>query len=212
MAAAPKLAAVTGPVLSERLQQLLADTAMPTPYPVTDSIVVAPPTKRRRDDMRDAQIRVMASQQLLNQIIEHAFPPRPAYPDMPAAPPATATAKHLAAYQSAVEGFDKLVANWETLNAAWDAEVARHQEAIENLAAKIAEDSSAYTRALFGGSYQAVIDFFDDHPIELWEAFNRDVQKHFGLIADTLPDDGTCAECGHVVDAEQAGKAPTPST
>jgi hypothetical protein len=50
-----------------RLAELQAATNLPTPYVVTDDIVITPPTKARGDEIRESQMVVMIYNQLLNE-------------------------------------------------------------------------------------------------------------------------------------------------
>lgn len=196
-------------VPSERLQQLLLATHTPEVWEVTDQIVITAPTKKRRQQIHDAQMSLVIQQQLLQESINYTLAPRPEYPKMPEPAGARATKAQQAAYQAAVTHFDTLVSQWETLNRDWEASVARLQEVTDTVTARIREDSDAYTRALFGDSYDAVITYFDDQPAELWDLFQTEIQYHFKLAVrpPEVPDDGRCPHCGQVEDGEQAGKA-----
>jgi hypothetical protein len=60
-------AAKTLGVPAGRLLQLSIETRTPQPYVVTDSISITPPTKKRAELMRDAQLASMIGRGLLNQ-------------------------------------------------------------------------------------------------------------------------------------------------
>jgi hypothetical protein len=209
---------------SDRLQKLLASVTVAQPYPVTDTIVVAPPDKRRKDAMREAQTNLIIHSQSLERAYSRVGPIRPEYPPMPQPPePVKAGAKKDAIevynsavelYGTAVEHWQKLVAEWGIANTEWEAAVTRNQDALDDLNAKIKVDSETYTAELFGSAHEAVDDYFDGQPPELWDAFVQDIKQEFGIIAKPaqLPDDGTCPACGHAEDEEQALKAPTSST
>ncbi|MCV7354497.1 hypothetical protein [Mycolicibacterium fluoranthenivorans] len=201
------------PVPSERLQKLLLDTNRPDPYPVTDTLVIVPPTKKRRDELRESHREIEIAQQLLARALLTAPSPRPEFPAIPGALPDKATAKQQASYKVEVTQFEKLAAGWEQLSAAWEGGVAKFEAAVAAHRAKISEQADRYTRALFGAAYDEVLAFFDDQDPELWDAFQVDLQEHFRIIpkAPEVPDDGTCPHCGHVEDTEQAGKAPESS-
>lgn len=194
---------------SERLQQLLLSTHTPEAWEVTDRVSITPPTKRRRQKMTEAQMSIAVQQQLLSEAMNHVLAARPEYPTMPAAPGEGATKATYSAYEAAVSHFDKLVETWERLNKEWEDSVERHQQVVRAISDKITEDSDAYTRALFGDAYDDVIGFFDDQPSDVWEKFQSEIQYHFKLAVrpPEVPDNGTCATCGLVQDAEQAGKA-----
>jgi hypothetical protein len=53
-----------------RFLELSQKTNKREPYSVTDTITVWPTTKKRREDMRDAQLKVMIGNQLLDQAMK----------------------------------------------------------------------------------------------------------------------------------------------
>ena len=193
---------------SERLQKLLRDTNTPEPWEVTDDIVITAPTKRRRQQMTEAQMSIAVQQQLLSEAMNYVLAARPEYPNMPAAPTEGASKAVYAAYDAAVGNFDKLVATWDDLNRQWEESVDRHQQVVRTISESITAASDDYTKALFGDAYESVIAFFDEQPSDVWERFKTEIQYHFRLAVrpPEVPDDGICPTCGHV-DAEQAGKA-----
>lgn len=209
---------------SQRLQQLLAKVAVAQPYEVTEDIVISPPTKRRRDAMSDANMNLQIQNSVLQKAISRVGPARPEYPKAPVPPEPLGKnprPDHLESYQAAVseygtavEHFQKLVSEWETQLGNWEAGVARQQEALDDISEKIQSEAKRYTRELFGDSHDAVVEFFDGQPPELWDVFVDDIKQAFGIIPkpEQLPDDGSCPSCGHIEDVEQAGKAPTSET
>lgn len=52
-----------------RLAELQAETNLPQPYVVTETITIIPPTKERADKMRESQMAMMVYSQLLNEAI-----------------------------------------------------------------------------------------------------------------------------------------------
>ncbi len=212
-------------VPSERLRKLIASEAkVSEPYDVTDTISVKPLTPKRSDAMATAATGISIQNSLMNKAMRRAAAPRPAYPTPPAPPEAPTNfkdPKQVAAYEKAVGSYEKaieawrgLVAEWERLQANWEAELERLEGAMNAAADKVQQHSDEYTKAMFGDAYDAVIEFFDDQPIEWWNAFVTDIKDAFGIAAkpSQVPDDGCCKECGHVVDEEKAGKAPESST
>lgn len=198
---------------SERLQQLLLATHTPESWDVTDQIVITAPTKKRRQQMSDAQMSIAVQQQLLSEAIKHVLANRPEYPSPPTPPDAGASKAVYAAYEAAVAGFDNLVSTWNHLNQEWEDSVERHQQVVQSISDSIAEASDSYTKGLFGAAYDDVIAYFDEQPAELWQAFQAEIQYHFKLAVrpPEIPDDGKCPSCGQVEDGEQAGKAPASS-
>jgi hypothetical protein len=63
--------------MSARLLELSAETSTPEPYPVTETIVVQPPTRTRRKDMNAAEMKMYLCTQLLSQAINAASAPEP---------------------------------------------------------------------------------------------------------------------------------------
>lgn len=202
-------AAHTAVLPSERLQKLLIDTNRPEPYPITAELSIDPPTKKRRDELRESQMEIAIAQQLLDQMMNHVLPARPEFPAPPEPPAAAATAKQHAAYEASTGNYNKLVDRWHEQNTDWEKTVTRHQSTMNALADKITEHSHRYTRALFGPVYEDVTAFFDDQPPDLWDAFQIDLQEHFRIIAKApeVPADGRCPECGHIVDEDEAADA-----
>lgn len=72
-------------------------------------------------------------------------------------------------------------------------------ESLERLTATAAEE---YDRALFGDSYDAIMELSKQWTGFRWNAFYKDVQDIFLPV----PQDGLCPTCGSVVDKEEAGK------
>lgn len=75
---------------------------------------------------------------------------------------------------------------------------------------KIVNDADeAYNRLFFGGQHDDVMKFFADRQPAHWQAFCADIKAHF---LPSTPATGACPHCGHVVDADLAGKDSEPST
>lgn len=195
---------------SERLQKLLLAAAVPDPYEVTEGIVITVPTRHRRQVMADLELATTANRSVLVKLIDMELPKRPECPVMPEPPSSKLTKATYAAYESAVEQYRTLESEWERLDQEWQSAVEKHRELINSISEKMTANSEAYTKALLGNAYDDVLEFFDDQPAELWQAFQADLMYHFKLAVrpPEVPDDGTCPECGKIVDEEQAGKAP----
>ena len=175
----------TGP-MSERLLKLQLETGVGEPYKITSDLSVDPPTKTRGTALNEAAMRLGILQTMLTQAINQSIP-RPVRPDY------TASADDHAAYDTAL--------------AEWTAEVERHDETTNAIAAKITEAELDYNRAFFGPVYDDVMAFFEDKPQKLWDAFVVDIKREF---LPPQPDNGVCPTCGHT-DDETAGKAPESS-
>lgn len=197
-----------------RLALLIAETKMPEPYVVTDTITVQPPTKARSQALTDALTAMAITNSLMQQALKFGGPARPDYPVMPQPPEGETTPETLEAYQAAIDAHEALVAEWEELQRGWEGQVEKLDSAMNDLSAQMAKHSDDYTRALFGAAHDDVMAYFADQPVELWNAFVEDIKDQFGLSPkpSQVPDDGKCASCGHVADEEQAGKAPESST
>lgn len=188
--AAKKLAAVQ-PIdwkPAGRLLELIRETNTVEPYEAFDGVAIYPPTKRASKAINSAQMTIYISQAALSEALQRANKPQPEHPG------AAATAEQIAVWETAVEA-------WKTQRLAGEADM-------QALNAKIQEATEESDRAFFGPHYDALIDFFDDQPKALWDAFVADINKHF---AQSVPDDGVCPHCGHV-DEDAAGKDSAPST
>lgn len=203
-------------VLSERLQKLLADTSGPSPYPVTDdgAVVVTPLTRKRSQGIRASQVDVGVTNALLQQALNRSAPERPQYPVMPEPPEKGAATGVVDAYKKAVETWKTLVSQWETLHEQWEREVERNSEVLTELAERYKASQDRYWRELFGAAHDAVMAIFDELLEGEFDLFAVELQQHFGLVAkpSQVPEDGSCPECGHMEDEEQALKAPESST
>lgn len=207
-----KNGSVTHHAMSSRLLELSADTNLPQPYPVTEAIVVQPPTRTRRQAMHDAELRMFVNAQQLAKAMAAASEPPPAFPteaddSLTAAPAgddgtnedelrqarAAARAAELAAHDAAL--------------AAWDKRTAAVNRKVESINAESRSANDDFDRAFFGTAYEAVIDYFEDKPT-LWELFVPDIKAEF---LPPAPHDGKCTTCGRM-DEEQAGKVPESST
>lgn len=197
-----------------RLAKLIVETTMAEPYVVTDTITVAPLTKARSQALTDALSAMGLTNSRMQQALKSGAA-RPEYPAMPVPPSEDdTTPETLAAYEAASAAHETLVAEWEVRHAKWVADVEKLEAATKDIAAEIEARSDDYSRALFGDAYDDVMAFFADQPVELWNAFVTDIKEEFGLAPkpSQVPEDGKCTSCGHVIDEEQAGKAPESST
>lgn len=169
--------------LSARLLELAAQTNDPQPYPVTETIVVQPPTRTRRTAMHNAEQKIYVFRALLASAIDRATLGSPTLPKDPTDEQRTA---HEAAY-----------AEWKSMTEA-------AQEQVSNLNDEISSATADYERAFFGDAYKAVIDYFEDKP-SLWDVFIPDIKSEF---LPPAPDNGVCPSCGRVDDEEAAERAP----
>ncbi|WP_458317108.1 hypothetical protein [Mycolicibacterium brisbanense] len=196
-----------------RLAKLIVETTMAEPYVVTDTIIVAPLTKTRSQALTDALTKMGVTNSLMQQAMKGSGLTRPEYPAMPQ-PPGDVNPETLATYQAAITAHGDLVLEWEKRHAQWEADVDKLEATMKDLAAEIEARSDDYSRALFGDAYDDVMEFFAGQPVELWNAFVTDIKEEFGVAPKhaQVPEDGKCTSCGHVIDEEQAGKAPESST
>jgi hypothetical protein len=168
--------------MSERLMKLHVDTNCPQPYEVADGVFVKPPSRKRREEMNNAEMRIYLATSLLNEAANRNIPPAPS------------------------EGKTG-EAEWKAAKAEWDLQVKASQDEMNGFSEQITNARTDYDKAFFGDAYDTVIELFDDEdlPVQLWDEFVTDIKNEF-LPTAKLPEDGTCAECGQVVDEEQAGK------
>lgn len=68
---------VTHSAMSGRLLELAAEVGTPEPYPVTETVVVQPPTRTRRKAMTAAELQMYLCSQLMSQAIGAASSPEP---------------------------------------------------------------------------------------------------------------------------------------
>lgn len=196
--------------LSERLLKLSIDTNVPEPYPVTDKIIVEPPTKKRGEEMRDAHTKILVSQTLLNALLTK-IDNRPTPPVVPDELPEDATEEMRAEHAAVEAAYEEAAAGYEVALANWEEECKAAETQSEELATTIKDATDQYHRAFFGDTHDALMAFFDDKPQKLWDAFVDDIKSEFlGIVH--APADGTCPTCGQVADAEEAGKALSSST
>jgi uncharacterized protein YjdB len=178
-------------VMSERLMKLHVDTNCPEPYEVADGVFVKPPGRKRREAMNAAEMRIYVASSLLNEAANRNIPPAPPEP------------------KKAVE--QNAVAEWQAAKDEWDLQVKATEAEMNQFSEQITTARADYDKAFFGDAYDTVIELFDDEdlPVQLWDEFVTDIKSEFLPSGKQLPDDGTCPECGQVVDEEQAGKAQT---
>lgn len=212
--------------LSPRLQELSAKTTPIEPYPVTDTISIEAPGKKRRADLNDAYATIQACIAKTNALFRR-HDPQPIPPVAPEVPevdelPADATdeqrAEHEAQAAEKIADYEARVAEHTKLVEAYTEELSAWQDRVDNIdaiAEKISEDSKAaaeqYNRALFGAAHDDVMALTEDWDPMLWDEFLNDLNAHFSSSVNA-PDDGICRTCGQVIDEEQAGKVPSSST
>lgn len=184
--------------MSQRLLDLAVETNTPQPYPITDSIVVAPLTRTRTRDLNAAELERYLLCGLLNRVVATPLGPEPVVPPEPDLPEEP-TAEQQEAYDEWAQTRDA--------HAAWVASRDGAETRAAELNAKIAEAETRYDKAFFGDAYAKVMEYFEDKP-QLWEKFVPDIRAEF---LPPAPDNGVCPTCGHV-DEEQAGKAQASST
>jgi hypothetical protein len=165
--------------LSARLLELSAETNNPEPYPVTETLIVYPPTRTRRKAMNAAEMKMYLCSQLLSQAINTSSSPEPELPEDPTD-------------EQQVE------------HAQWLVDRAEAQAKLAGINEQHDSAEIDYEKAFFGDSYKAVMEFFEDKPL-LWDKFVPDIRAEFLPV---VPDNGQCPTCGHVGDEEAAGKAP----
>lgn len=173
--------------MSDRLARLHAETNDPEPYPVTDDIIVYPPTRTRHREMGDAEMSLFLLTGLRAQAVDRSTDPAPALPENPSE---EQRVEHAVA-----------LADWQLQNDSIEGKLAEIND-------KIAESTADYERAFFGDAYDDIIDFFEDKPA-LWDKFVADIKSEF---LPSAPADGKCPTCGRVEDEEAAERAPKSST
>lgn len=171
-----------------RLAELMAETVTPEPYRVTTKIVIDPPTKRAARKMNEAHMQVFVCQTLLAAALNQVQAPKPARPET---------------------DDPQQLAEWENAVAEWEKGTKLAQEQLNSLRDEIAKAQDDWNRAFFGDQYDNVVEYFEDRPQKLWEAFEKDIKARF---LPPEPEDGKCPSCGRVIDEEAAGKEPSSST
>lgn len=189
----PKFGTPTGKFL-----ELSQKTNKPGSYEITAQLAVAPPTKRRREQMRDAEQRMVIGQAQLNIAYSLANVPSP---PMPATPPKPDGDDEQAA---AAAEYKQDLAQWKAEVAQWRDNLFAAQQQIAEYTAQIKQADADYDRAFLGDDYEKIVEFFDEQGESLWDEFRVDLSKHW---LPSRPDDGTCPTCGHIDDEDTAGKA-----
>lgn len=184
--AAKKLVAVQDLKPAGRLLELIRETTTVEPYEAFEGVFLHPPTKRASKAIDSAQLTIYISQAALAEALQRANAEAPEHPGKDATP-------------EQLDGWESDVVAWRTRKLAGEEDMKAFQ-------VKIAEATVESDRAFFGAHYDSLMDFFEDQPKALWDAFVRQINDHF---APHVPDDGVCAQCGHV-DEEQAGKDSAP--
>lgn len=196
---------VTHHALSQRLMDLCAETRIPQPYPITDTLVVTPPDRHRRRGMYEADIAIFMARQMLAQALKAAAEPAPEPP--PDAPTSDEVDDESAATEESPDSASTHKQHTEAM-AAWMQRTAEVATRIKAINAQIESAADDYDRAFFGVAYDAVMEFADAMPFH-YDRLLPDIKAEFLPAA---PDDGTCSQCGQVVDEEQAKKAHASST
>lgn len=190
MAASKKLAAVQ-PTLMDlgkpagRLLELTLEVKTPDPYVVTDKITIAPPTKKTSARLDELNWSVVTNQAILQEAIRRNMEPRPNVTDMTDEDAAVAVQ-------------------------AWENRALAAGDLITELREKVSDDTTEWNRVFFGDQYDNLQAFFDDKPKQLWDRFVDDIRSDF--LNTNEPEDGVCAECGHVLDEDAAGNVSASST
>lgn len=186
--------------LSPRLQELSAKTTPVEPYQVTDEISIEHPGRKRRDELNESYAQITTcnarSAALLSSLNDAPRPPNTPADD---------------ATDEQVAEFERLNAEFDALMATWVERMNKFDEKSEQLAADSAAASKRYQQALFGPAYDDIMALSENWDPQLWDDFVADVNAWCGRGVNPPPD-GTCRTCGQVVDAEEAGKAPSSST
>lgn len=173
--------------LSARLLELNAETNDPQPYPVTETIVVQPPTRTRRTAMNNAEQKLFVLRGLLGSALNRSTVGPPVLVEDPT--------------DEQREAFKVDQAEWLSMTSAAKVQA-------DNLTDQIVSVTQDYERAFFGAAYDDVIEFFEDKP-NLWDKFIPDIKAEF---LPPAPDNGVCPACGRVDDEEAADRAPKSST
>lgn len=184
---APKFGLPVGKFL-----ELSQKTNKPGPYPITSKLVVTPPTKKRREQMRDAERRIVVGQAQLNIAYSLTSVPAPPLPaQAPAAPiadlgddatdddKAAAVAAAEEANKAAAAEYKRDVAVWKTEVGQWRENLTGAQNQINELTEQVKQAEIDYDRAFLGDQYDEIVEFFDEQDESLWEEFRIDLAKHW---------------------------------
>lgn len=177
---------------SSRLATLISQTVTRQPYPVTETLLVTPPTRGALVRLDALNWSVVNAKAMWQEAVRRNLEPRPE------APGADATDDERAEHDAAI--------------AAWESRTLTAGDAIKALADRITKDTDEWNRIFFGDTLDQVLAYFDGLPPEVWDAFVADIRGEFLDAKGSTPDNGLCPSCGNVVDEEQAGKASASST
>lgn len=169
--------------LSARLLELHAETNVREPYEIADGIVVTPLTRTRSRALHQAEAKKYIASQVWARRAATVIA------EDPPTPPENPTDEQRAEYDAALKA-------WTT---SFD---------VDRVHQQMADADAEWEHAFFGDAHDAVMEFFEDKPA-LWDKFIVDIKK---ALLPAEPDSGTCPTCGHIVDEDQAGKAPGSST
>lgn len=193
----PKFGLPTGKFL-----ELSQKTNRPGPYPITDQLVVPPPTKKRREQMRDAEQRMVIGQAQLNIAYSLANVPSPPMPGQTAVAKVEDADEQAGLDAAAGAEYKQDMAQWKREVAQWRDNLFNAQQQIGEYTKQIKQADVDYDRAFLGDDYEKIVEFFDEQDESLWDEFRRDLAKHW---VPSQPDDD-------VEDEEEAGKALKSST
>lgn len=160
-----------------RFAELLSEVHVPAAYVITEKLQIDPPTRNRMEQVQAAQAAFAIANGQLQDMLT----------------PVTKT-------KLDDEGKPALDAEGKEIT--YDEFPAADPKHLENIQAVVNGASERFNRALFGEQYGAVMEYFDGEPVQVWNAFYADIQNEFM----PLPDSGQCPTCGHIEDAELAGK------
>lgn len=160
-----------------RFAELLTEVHIPDPYVITEQLKIEPPTRNRMEQVQAAQ----AAFAIANGQLQDMLTP----------------VKQVKRNADGSPEIDE-AGNQVT----FDVLPAADPKHLEQIQAVVTGASDRFNRALFGEQYGAVMEYFDGEPVQVWNAFYTDIQNKFM----PLPESGQCPTCGHVEDAEQAGK------
>jgi hypothetical protein len=164
-------------------------------YDITDELSVPAPTKKRNEQMRDAERRQLIGQAQLNIAYNLSNVPPPPMPE----PPAGDDDKPEAAAQYARD-----LSQWKNEVTQWRANLDQAQSQIGELSQSVQGAEADWDRAFLGPQHDDIVAFFDELDEQLWLDFRNDLRKHW---VPSQPADDLDPE-----DEDEAGKALKSST
>jgi hypothetical protein len=160
-----------------RFAELMADVHVPEPYVITEQLKVMPPTRQQMAEIQASQAAFAIANTQLQEMLTPVSKEKLGDDGKP---------------ELDAEGKPVLIEELPAVDPA-------HLERIQQVTFGATE---RYNRALLGDAYAAVMEYFDDKPVQVWNAFYADIQNEFMPV----PEDGRCPTCGHIDDQDQAGK------